>query len=301
MKVLVTGSRGQLGGALIEALRTVPGIDLTGASRADLDITSARAVETYLRRLEPQWIVNCAAYTDVEKAEDEPEKAFQVNDAAVGFLADGALATGSRLLHLSTDYVFSGRFPGELPRPYRENDVPDPVNVYGASKLAGERRLRDHRARSLVVRTSWLYGGTGKNFLTTMLTRGRRAMAGGEPVRVVDDQRGTPTDCFSLAAQVRELVVHGPPDLGGVVHAACRGVASWWDLTRAIYAAAGWQVPVERIATGDYPSRARRPPYSALENSRLGALGLATLPRWEEGVRAAVERHAPAGGADRQR
>ena len=146
-----------------------------------------------VRAVGPSWIINCAAFTDVERAESEPEAARRLNDVAVGHLADAALDAGARLMHFSTDYVFSGDFRGASPRPYVEEDPPEPINAYGASKLAGERRLERHPVRSTVLRTSWLYGGPGKSFLHAILRRGEEALSRGEPLRVVDDIDSAPT------------------------------------------------------------------------------------------------------------
>lgn len=286
MKILIVGSRGQLGSKLLEILGAAPENDVVGADLPELDIARREAVAEAVRGLRPETIVNCAAYTNVELAEEEPEKAYAVNAAAVRTLADEAARLDARLVHISTDYVFSGRFSGP-PRPYGEGDLPGPINVYGASKLAGEAVLELHPVRSLVLRTSWLYGGPGRNFLDVMIARGREAAAGGPPLRVVDDQVGSPTDAWSLALQVRRLLGE---DARGLYHASCRGQTTWCGLARAILRGAGIGAAVTPVTSAEYPTRARRPPYSALSGRHLEGRGLSEMPDWEEGLRGALER-----------
>jgi dTDP-4-dehydrorhamnose reductase len=288
MRVLVTGSGGQLGSKVVESLledgrcREVRGIDLP-----ELDITLPQAVGDLVGSFRPDWIVNCAAYTDVEQAEEEPEAAYRVNALALGTLADAALRHGSRLLHISTDYVFSGRVDSAGRLPLTEDAPPGPINVYGASKLAGEILLQNHEVSALVLRTSWLYGGPGKNFLHTMLRAGRKAAAGGGSLRVVHDQIGTPTDVWSLARQIAHLL---PRDVTGLLHASAHGEATWCDFARAIFSAVGLCVDVEPVTSAEYPTRARRPAYSVLRNARLEASGLDLLPQWREGLEKAIRR-----------
>jgi dTDP-4-dehydrorhamnose reductase len=285
MKLLVTGSGGQLGTRIVEAVHARAAHDVVALPRESLDIASREAVLDAVAAARPDWIINCAAYTDVERAEGERAEAFRLNDEAVGALADAAERHRARLLQPSTDYVFSGDFAGAPPRPYHEDDAPAPLSVYGESKLAGEARLRAHGARSLIVRTSWLYGGPGKNFLSTMLRLGREAEASGKPVRVVGDQRGSPTDAPSLARQIIRLVEAGAE---GIVHASAHGEATWHEFAAEIFVRAGLHPGLERITSAEYPARARRPPYSVLENRNLGRLGLDILPDWREGLERAL-------------
>jgi len=287
MKVLVTGCRGQLGSKVVDLLGSDPSYTVEATDRARLDVTRPEHSLQAAADFRPDWIVNCTAYTDVDRAESQPEAAFRLNDLAVGFLADAALSAGARLLHVSTDYVFSGEPTRGAPRPYTEEDPPGPLSTYGASKLAGEERLRRHPVPSLVLRTSWLYGGPGRNFLHTMLRVGREALAAGRPVRVVCDQIGTPTDAWSLAAQVRAVL---ECDLCGIVHASAHGTASWYDFALEIFRLAELAVQVEPIGRDEYPSRARRPAYSALENRRLRAAGLDVMPEWRKGLEQAWKR-----------
>lgn len=287
MRVLVLGSRGQLGSKVVEVLKQDAGHDVRGVDLPELDITREVSVHAAVEGFMPAWIVNCAAYTDVERAEIEPETAYALNSTAVAILADAALRIGARLLHLSTDYVFSGFFHGSTPHPYEEEDLPGPINVYGASKLAGEVCLANHEARSIVVRTSWLYGGPSRNFLGTMLKLAEDVKASGRPIRVVTDQVGSPTDAWSLALQVQRLLGE---DLRGIIHASSRGETSWFGFAKAIFKEAGLQIPVEPIASADFPTHARRPAYSVLSKKRLEDLGVNVLPSWDEGLRLALRK-----------
>lgn len=287
MRVLVTGSSGQLGTRLLEVLGEDSRSEARGADLPRFDVTRERDVEEAIESFRPDWVVNCAAFTDVEAAELDPEAAYRVNATAVRSLARACARRGAKLLHVSTDYVFSGLFRSSAPRPYAESDEPGPLNVYGASKLAGEVGLEAGPCDFLLVRTSWLYGGPTRNFLDAILERARAALAGGPPLRVVDDQIGTPTDAWSLARQIRRLLAE---DVRGLVHAACAGATSWHGFASAILRGARLDVPIEPIPSSAYPARARRPAYSALANRRLEELGLCVLPPWETALGEALRR-----------
>ena len=289
MKVVITGGQGQLGLAVAQELGRTPGVDEVVASRRDLDICQAQTVQKFMSRECPAWVINCAGYTDVEGAEDKSEAAYLVNERAVGFLADAVLEVKARLVHISTDYVFSGAFGDATPRSYTEEDPPGPINVYGASKLAGEIRLLAHAAPSLILRTSWLYGGREKNFLATMLRLGKQRRSSREPLRVVDDQYGTPTDCWSLARQIVRLLSEDGANLQGVVHASCEGKTNWCEFAREIFRQVGWDVPLEAISTAEFPARARRPAHAVLENKRLKEHCLLELPPWREALARALK------------
>lgn len=289
MRILVVGGGGQLGSKVVALLERSEDFEVQGVDLPSFDVTRQAQVQEVVEAFRPDGIVNCAAFTDVERAESEPEAAYRVNETAVGYLADAALRSAARLLHVSTDYVFSGRGPGSTRRPYVEDDPPGPINVYGASKLAGEALLLRHEARSLIARTSWLYGGPGKNFLDTVLRLVEERRTTGEPLRVVDDQVGTPTDAWSLAGQLVALV---RTDVRGTVHASCGGQASWFEFAQAIVRHAGGAVAVEPVSSDAYPTRARRPAYSVLENRRLGELRLDVMPTWLEGLERAFRERA---------
>lgn len=236
-------------------------------TRAELDIGDRVAVQEAVRSLKPSLIINAAAYTAVDKAEDEPDAAFRINRDAVRHLAEAAHATGARFLHVSTDYVFDGM----KATPYLPQDAPNPLGVYGASKLAGEKAARDATdGAALVVRTAWVYAVSGRNFVNTML----KLMRDREEVRVVADQRGTPTHAGSLA---RALGLFAQISASGLYHWTDGGEASWYEFALAIRAAASrcGQAGLARvtpISTAEYPTRARRPAYTVLDKTSARAL-----------------------------
>jgi dTDP-4-dehydrorhamnose reductase len=287
MKLLVVGAKGQLGTKILAAGAGERAFEVRGVDLPEVDVTRRESVRAVVGEVRPDWIINCAAYTDVERAESEPERAYAVNHRAVGVLADAALEAKARLLHLSTDYVFSGSFGALDPRPYREDDPCGPLGVYGASKLAGEIVLEAHPVRSLTLRTSWLYGGPGRNFVSTMLRLGAEAELEGKALRVVDDQIGSPTDAWSLAGQVLSLLRQ---DLRGILHASSEGAVSWFGFAREIFRLSGLKPAFEAVKTADFPTKARRPAWSVLSKETLRATGAHVLPTWEEGLERALPR-----------
>jgi dTDP-4-dehydrorhamnose reductase len=224
-------------------------------------------------------VVNCAAYTDVDGAESARELAFAVNAGGAGHLGRACAESGSYLIHMSTDYVFDGEKAGA----YEEDDPPSPLSVYGESKLAGEREIARSGARSLIVRTAWLYGHAGRNFVEFVLG----ALEEGKPLRIVDDQRGAPTSARDLAAVLRELAARR---VEGVIHATNDGSCSWFEFAREILTASGGEADaVEPIASSDLDRPAPRPRNSVLSLGRLTAV-LGWRPRaWNEAVRDYVE------------
>jgi dTDP-4-dehydrorhamnose reductase len=269
LRILLTGANGQVGWELKRTL--APLGDLTALGRAELDLTQPERILEVVRAAKPEIIVNAAAYTAVDKAESERDAAFAVNAAAPGTLAEEAKRTGALLVHYSTDYVFDGAKSS----PYVENDAPNPLNVYGASKLAGERAIGKSGCRHLILRTSWVYGPRGSNFFLTMLRLARER----PELRVVDDQVGVPTSSLAIARATAQLL---PLDARGLYHVSAAGETSWCGFARAILARAGIATPVVPIGTGDYPTPARRPRNSRLDCSRLRADFGLTLAPWEE-------------------
>jgi dTDP-4-dehydrorhamnose reductase len=280
MKVLIAGAAGQLGRAL---RGTVPaGVVAVALDRAQLDITSESAVSQAVSSHRPDVVINASAYTAVDLAESEPDKAFAINADAVGRLAGVCAAAGIRFVHVSTDFVFDG----SSGRPYRSDDATHPLGVYGASKLAGEQAIAAHTGLDwTVVRTAWVYASTGRNFVLTML----RLFNERPVVRVVADQVGTPTSALSLSECVWRAATSGK--LRGIAHFTDAGVASWYDFAMAIYEEAtqlgliGKPVEVQPIQTKDYPTPARRPSYSVLDvTATTAALGL-TPVHWRINLR----------------
>jgi len=269
LRILLTGRNGQVGGELNKTL--APLGELTALGRAELDLRDAAGVRDAVRAAKPEVIVNAAAYTAVDRAEAEREAAFAVNATAPGVLAEEAKRAGALLVHYSTDYVFDG----EKPAPYVEEDTPNPLNVYGASKLAGERAIAASGCRYLILRTSWVYGPRGSNFFLTMLRLAREK----PELRVVDDQVGAPTSSLEIARATAQLLRR---DAQGLYHMSAAGETSWCRFARAILKQAGMTTPVVAIRTEDYPAPARRPRNSRLDCSRLRADCGVSLAPWEE-------------------
>lgn len=278
MNVLVTGASGQLGCELLPRLDRLG--DIRGVDRANprenarilrQDLGDFGEVESLLDRLRPDVIVNAAAYTAVDRAEDDPEQAFRVNAELPGCLAAWAKNNDALLLHYSTDYVF----PGDGDRPYREDDATGPLNVYGNSKLAGERAVADSGCKHLVLRTSWVWSGHGNNFLLTMLRLARERSS----LAVVDDQVGCPTWARSLARASRyllERVADGTTaEPWGVYHYCDSGVVSWFGFAKAIFAAAvkagvlADAPDLKAVGSTEFPQKATRPAWSVLDTSRI--------------------------------
>ncbi|QOC95338.1 dTDP-4-dehydrorhamnose reductase [Micromonospora craniellae] len=281
----MTGAGGMLGRDLVEVLATAHTV--TPATRADLDVTDAAAVHAAVAGHDV--VVNAAAWTDVDGAESDEAAATRVNGEAVAHLATACAAHGARLIQLSTDYVF----PGDAATPYREDTPTAPINAYGRSKLAGElavtRLLPD---AGYVVRTAWLYGAHGRNFVSTMLGLASQR----EFLDVVDDQRGQPTWSYALARQVRALA--GAALAGraapGVYHGTCAGETTWYGLARAAFVLHGLDPDrIRPITSNRFPRLAARPAYSVLGHDRWAAAGLSPLPDWHAALSDALALAAP--------
>jgi len=278
VRLLITGARGQLGRELTMLLQD-SAHQVVGVTHADCDITSPRAVARVMEQVHPDAVINCAAWTGVDAAEDHRDVAFAVNAAGARVLAVECERRGSLLCHISTDYVFDGTATS----PYREDAAPHPLGVYGASKAAGEAEVRAVSPRHQIVRTAWLYGQDGPNFVLTMV---RLARERGE-LRVVADQRGAPTWTGHLAPALVQLVERGSP---GTFHLTNSGDTTWHGFATAIVADAGLDVPVVAITTVEYPTPAPRPAYAVLDNAEWRRLGNGALPHWREGLREYLRR-----------
>jgi dTDP-4-dehydrorhamnose reductase len=280
LRILLTGKSGQVGSALQPVL--APLGEVAAFDRHGFDLLDLNSITTGIKREKPQVIVNAAAYTAVDRAERERDMAFAVNARAVEQLAREAKASDALLIHFSTDYVFDG----EKPAPYIESDTPAPLNIYGESKLAGERAIAASGCRYFIFRTSWVYGPAGRNFLHAIV-----AAAQTKPeLRVVDDQRGAPTSSVAIAAAVAQLLAS--PDLagkaGGLYHLSAAGETTWHGFAAAILQAKGLKIPLAAIRSDEYPAAAQRPKNSLLDNAKTGAqLGIA-LPGWRQGLAAVL-------------
>jgi len=279
MKVLLVGSRGMLGTDVMEAFGPVH--ETTGLDLPDLDITRPGQCRQALGILHPDAVINCAAFTQVDACESRERDAFLVNGTGAGNLAEAAAAAGALLVHFSTDYVFDGRKRD----PYVEEDPPNPESVYGKSKLLGENLVRERAPQHLILRTSWLFGRNGKNFIRTIVEAARR----GDPLRVVDDQKGSPTYSGDLAAQTLRMIDSG---CRGTYHVTNGGSCTWHALAcNALIWAGLPHVPVEPVPSSEYPRPAPRPANSVLANARLLRGGIPPLRPWQDAVREYVERH----------
>ena len=274
MKLLVLGAGGQLGSATVDAARA-QSADVVAATHDACDITDSAAVARLLDAQRPTVVINCAAWTAVDAAEDRPGEAQALNAAAPALLAAVCADRGIRLCQISTDYVFDGRATAPIP----VDAVPHPLSVYGRSKLEGESAVRERCPDHVIVRTSWLYGGKGPNFVLTVL----RLVDEGKPLRVVVDQRGTPTWTRHLAQALLHLVASAP---AGTYHVTNSGETTWHGFATAIVDAIRTGVGVTPLTTEQYPTKAVRPRYSVLDNRSWLALGEPPLPDWRDGVTA---------------
>jgi dTDP-4-dehydrorhamnose reductase len=268
-RALVTGAAGMLGSEVVAALADI--YEVTAADVQQFDIRNPEATRAFVMNVAPELVVNCAAYTDVDAAESDRENAFAVNASGAVNLAEAAAENGALLVQVSTDYVFDGTSCV----PYREDAAPNPLGVYGRSKLAGERGVEELARDWLIVRTAWLYGHRGRNFVETIL----RLADEGVPLRVVSDQKGSPTNVRHLAAMIRDLVA---AEARGVVNATNAGTCSWYDLAREILSLSGKEDhEVEAVTTDTFPRPAPRPRYSVLSLERLCGLIGRTPAAWQ--------------------
>ena len=269
MRIMITGGCGMLGRTL---QRKLVRHELAVADLPEVDITDGLAVEQSFMEFRPDVVIHCAAMTQVDACEADSDKAFCVNALGSAYVARAAAHCGSRVIAISTDYVFDGA----LGRPYHEFDLPAPRTIYGASKLAGEEAIRSHCPDHTILRIAWLYGEDGPSFLHTMLKLGAQA---GEPLKVVDDQVGNPTSTDAVAELVVRLLDTPIP---GVVHGSCEGETTWFGFAREVFTCAGFRRGLVPCTTDDCPRPAPRPANSRLEKRVMRLAGFPAMPDWQE-------------------
>jgi dTDP-4-dehydrorhamnose reductase len=289
MRILVTGGAGQLGWELRRTLAIFG--EVVAPSRDILDLASVDSIVAAVRGVRPSLIVNAAAYTAVDKAESESELAMKINGDAPRILAEEAALRNAALIHYSTDYVFDGR----KAEPYREDDEAAPINVYGRTKLAGEQGVMAAKAAHLIFRTSWVYGSRGRNFLLTMLRLAKER----KELKVVDDQVGAPTSARLIAEATAGAIAKNFADggldldrfrqMGGLYHLTAAGRTTWYGFAQAILTGKEGMAKVSPIPTSGYPTPARRPQNSVLDNSKLEKQFGFSLPDWKVGLQLCIE------------
>ena len=282
MRILITGSRGMLGRTL---LRLLPlentELVVSGSDIGDFDITSADETFAFIRSLKPDIVVHCAAMTDVDGCESQFENAMKVNALGTSNVASAVNSIGGRIISISTDYVFSGNEDV----PYNEWDVPQPLTVYGKSKVAAEEAVRVHCSNHVILRIAWLYGCGGPSFFHTMCCLGK---TDGPPLKVVSDQIGNPTSADSLVPVIGHFIRH---DICGTFHSTCEGEATWYDFAKQIFQVRGFTRNVESCTSKEYPRPAPRPFNSRLDNMAFRLSLIPEMPHWKDALFSFIERY----------
>lgn len=279
-RIFITGAAGQLGRSLDRLFKRLTGYELyrTDALSSEdgsieaLDITEEAVVKAYVIKIQPDIIINCAAMTAVDLCETEQDKAYQINALGPKNLAVAAEEVGAKLIHISTDYVFDGQGSD----PYTEEKIPNPISVYGKTKQLGDEFVQQNCTKYFILRTAWVYG-EGKNFVKTML----RLADSGNRIKVVSDQYGSPTSSLELARVILFLM---QTESYGIYHATCEGSTSWYEFARAIFREAKREVELEAIKTSEYPTQAKRPMYSVLDNKALRERHGYVMKEWEDAL-----------------
>ncbi|MCC0648007.1 dTDP-4-dehydrorhamnose reductase [Clostridioides sp. ZZV15-6598] len=285
MKILITGSNGQLGRELVNQLESInqsikqPKYDVLPTTRDDLDISNQTNVDSFIAYNKPDVIINCAAYTKVDACEDNIETAYKINALGARNLAIASEKVNAKLVHISTDYVFNGLSKN----PYREDNKIEPNSVYGNSKLMGEKFVEQFSHKYFILRTAWLYGD-GNNFVNTMI----RLSKENKEVNVVDDQFGSPTSTVDLAKVIINIM---ETEHYGVYHATCKGECSWYNFAKKIFELKNIDIKVNPIKSKDFKCKAKRPPYSVLDNFMLRLIGLNSFRNWEESIEEYLKRY----------
>jgi dTDP-4-dehydrorhamnose reductase len=279
-KILVIGAKGQLGSELQELSKNYP-FHFFFYDVAEMDITNKGLVDQEIAKIKPDYLINCAAYTAVDKAEADKELAFAINAEAVKYLAQACTVNQVRFIHISTDYVFSG----EGKEPYREEDVLDPINVYGQSKLKGEEEAVSGNKEAIIIRTAWVYSVYGNNFVKTMM----RLLSSKAELNVVADQVGSPTYAHDLAEAIMQIISSGKW-VPGVYHFTNDGIISWFEFANEIKNHSGFSCTINAIPTEQYPTPARRPRYSVLDKTKIQNTFGIKLKNWKESLKECLSK-----------
>jgi len=283
--ILITGANGQLGSELREITNKFDMFKVLFTDVAELDITDTTETTRFIKSTRPDWIINCAGYTAVDRAESEPRAAEMLNGFALRGIVDGLAPAGGRLIHISTDFVFNGRSV----KPYSEDDMPDPLSVYGMSKLSGEKIALTH-AGTIVIRTSWLYSVYGNNFVKTILRLAKEK----ESINVVNDQVGSPTYASDLAGTIMKIIstIEERPGLfrGGIYNYSNEGSCSWYEFAMEIRKMAGLDLKIIPVTTDGYPLPAKRPAMSVLDISKIKKSYGIHIPLWQKSLEACIEK-----------
>jgi dTDP-4-dehydrorhamnose reductase len=286
MKILVTGAQGQLARSLVE--RAASQHELIAVGRPELDLEEPGSAARVIEAVAPDLVINAAAYTAVDQAEDEPDRAFRINADAAGEVAKAAAKVGAPVIQVSTDYVFDGR----AREPYEESAAPNPVSVYGRSKLAGEEQVRVANPRHVIVRTAWVYSPFGRNFVKSIMA----AAEARDSLTVVDDQIGSPSSAFDIADGLLQVATARESGLGETYHLAAAGSTSWCGFARAIMdECAKHGLPaadVQPISSGQWPTKAERPRNSVLSSAKFEREFGFVMPAWQRSLPSVVERLA---------
>lgn len=282
-KIMVAGATGQLGMELQQLAPLFTGFEFFFFGRAEMDIVHRDVVEKKISEIKPDYLINCAAYTAVDKAETDETNAYAANSDAPSYLAEACADRGVKFIHISTDYVFDG----SASKPYKEHDPVNPANVYGQSKLKGEEQVLHNNKEAIIIRTAWVYSSFGNNFVKTML----RLMSNRPEIGVVNDQYGTPTYAADLAEAILQIIQSGKW-VPGIYHFSNEGVITWFDFAREIKNLSNFSCIVNAITTEQYPTPAKRPAYSVFDKSKIVETFGLQLKNWRESLKTCMQRLA---------
>lgn len=284
-RILVIGSNGQLASELKQIQNKYSNHQFLFTSQNDLDISDNKSIESIFKNFEPNYTINCAAYTAVDKAESDQESAFKINEKGVENLANHCRNENSYFIHISTDFVFDGK----KSNPYTEDDKTNPLSIYGLSKLKGELAIQNSGCDYTIIRTSWLYSSFGNNFVKTMIRLGSER----ESLNVVADQIGSPTYCADLAMIILSQLENFPNHKNNIYHYSNEGVASWYDFTYEILKISSLKCQINPIPTTDYPTPAVRPSFSVMDKSKIKRHFNITIPHWKESLASCIHLLRP--------